>query len=156
MRVGEARSPPVVVRMEFLPEQPDLAGAIGEQVLARKADGDGEALGAFADQHDVSGVLHHGLRDQRHVFDVAHAADRAGAARGAVHAAGVEFDHAFFVGDSAEADGVVIWIIFRTLHDTQRGIERVAAAFQEGECVFEIGVAVVGADDDGALVRSGL
>ena len=61
MRVGEPRSPPVVVRVIFLPQQPDLAGMIGEQILARKADGHGESLRAFAHQHDVAGVLHHGL-----------------------------------------------------------------------------------------------
>ncbi len=129
---------------------------VGEQVLAREADSYGEALGAFADQHDMSGVRKDGLGDQRDVLDVAHGSDRASAARRSVHAAGVELDHSFFVGNSAEANAGVVGIVFRSLDHFERGVERVAAAFQEGECVLKIVEAVVGADDDGALVRSGL
>ena len=73
-----------------------------------------------------------------------------------MHAAGIEFDHAFFVGNSAEADAGVVGIVLRSLDHFERGVERVAAAFQEGESVVEIVEAVVGADDDWALVRSGL
>jgi hypothetical protein len=73
-----------------------------------------------------------------------------------VHATGVEFNHAFFVGDSAEAYAIVVGIVFRTFDDTKGGVERVAAGFQEGECVLEIVEPVIGADDDGALVRTGL
>jgi hypothetical protein len=69
-----------------------------------------------------------------------------------VHAAGVEFDHAFFVGDSAEAHAGVVGIVFRSLDYFEGGVERVAAVFQEGERVLEISVTVVGADDDGAFV----
>src|ERR1700723_2897085 len=84
------------------------------------------------------------------------AAARAGAPRRPVHAAGVEFDHAFFVGNSAETDRIVIGIVFRTFHHLEGSIEGVSPTFQKGECAFEISVAVVGANNDGALVRSGL
>jgi hypothetical protein len=127
-----------------------------EQILAREAYSDGEALGAFAHQHDVPRVLEHGLRDQRHVLDVAYAADRAGSPRGSVHAAGIEFDDSFFVWNSAEANAGVIRIVFRTLDNAKRGVERIAAAFEEREGVFEVRISVISTDDNGALVRSGL
>jgi hypothetical protein len=70
-----------------------------------------------------------------------------------VHAAGIELDHTFFVGQAAEADAIVFGIVFRTFDYAQRGVERIAAALERSECVFEIGVAVVGADDDGSRAR---
>jgi len=73
-----------------------------------------------------------------------------------VHAAGVKFDHAFFVGNSAEANRIVVGIVFRTFDHFDGGVERVSSGLQEGERVLEVGVAVVGADDDGALVRTRL
>jgi hypothetical protein len=60
-RVRDARTPPVAVGIELLPQHPDLARAVGQQVFAREAHGDRESLCSFADQHDVSGVLHHGF-----------------------------------------------------------------------------------------------
>ena len=151
VRIGNPRPPPVAVGIEFLPEQPDFARTIGEQVLAREAHRNREPLRAFADQHDVAGVFHHGLRHHRDILDVAHAADRTGAARRTVHAAGIEFDDAFFVGQAAKADGIVVGIVLRALHHADRGIERVAAALQERVGFFDIGVTVVRADDDGAF-----
>ena len=156
LRVGEAWPPPVFVRVELFPQQPDFARVLGEQVLARETVGYGEALRAFADQHDVSSVLEHGFRDQRDILDVAHASDRTSAAGGTVHAAGVEFDHAFFVRKSTETDAGVFGIVFWSLDHFESGVERVAAAFQEGVGFVEIVEAVIGADDDGALVGSGL
>ena len=137
--------------MILLPQQPDFARAFGEQIFARKTHGDGKSFRAFADQHDVAGVLHHSFRNQRNILDVADAAHGSGAARGPVHAAGVEFDYAFFVGKAAESDGVVVRIVFRTFYNADGSVERVAAAFQESEGVVEIIEAVVGADDDRPL-----
>src|SRR5437660_8698121 len=68
-----------------------------------------------------------------------------------MHAAGVEFDHAFFIGKAAEADRIVIRIVFRTLYNAQGGVERVATVFQENKGVVEVIDAVVGADNDRAL-----
>ncbi len=72
-----------------------------------------EALRALAHQHHVAGVQHDLARQSRDAADVAHAADRAGAARGAVHAAGVELDHALLVRQAAEADAVVVRVVLR-------------------------------------------
>ncbi len=88
----------------------------GKQVFAGQADGHREALGAFADKHYVPSVFHHCLGRQRDVLDVAHAADRSRPARGAMHATRVEFHDSFFVGQAAEADAVVVGIVFRTHH----------------------------------------
>ena len=115
VRIGNARPPPVAVGIEFLPQQPDLARALGQQILARKPHSDREAFGAFADQHDVAGVLHDGLGDHRDILDVAYAAHRTGATRRTVHAAGIQFDHAFFVRQATETDGVVVGIVLRSL-----------------------------------------
>ena len=142
--------------MKFLPQQPDLSGVLGEQVLARESHRHREALGAFAHQHDVAGMLHHRLRDQRHVLNVPHSTYRASASRWAVHAAGIELDNAFFVGETTEANTIVLRIIFRALDDFEGGIKRIAAAFQEDERVLEIRVSIVGTDDDGTFERTGL
>src|ERR1700722_19902651 len=154
--ISKTRPPPVIGRMKLLPQQPDLARVFGQQVLARKAESHSEALCAFAHQHDGAGMFPHGLLDQSPLLDVAHAANRSCAPRRPVHAAGVEFHHAFFVGNSAQTDRIVIGIVFRTFHHLEGSIECVSPTFQKGECVFEISVAVVGANNDGALVRSGL
>ncbi len=113
--------------------------------------GDGESFRAFAHQHDVAGVLHDGLGDERNILDIAHAAHRPGAPRGAVHAAGIEFDHAFLVRQAAQSDAVVVGIVFRTFYHAQRSIEGVAAVFQKCEGVVEIVEPIVGADDDRTL-----
>jgi hypothetical protein len=73
-----------------------------------------------------------------------------------VHAAGIEFDYAFFVGNSAEANAGVVRIVFRALDDAKRGVERVAAGLEESEGVFKVCISVISTDDNGALVRSGL
>jgi hypothetical protein len=73
-----------------------------------------------------------------------------------VHATCVEFDDSFFVGNSAEANAGVVRIVFRTLDNAKRGVERIAAAFEEREGVFEVCISVISTDDNGALMRSGL
>ncbi len=137
--------------MILLPEQPDFAGAVGEEILAGEADGDGETLCALADEHDVAGVLHDGLGDHGNILDVANGADRTGAARGTVHAAGIEFDDTFLVGQATEADAGVVGIILGTFDDADGRVERVAAGLEVGEGIVEIVEAVVGGDEDGTL-----
>ena len=61
------------------------------------------------------------------------AADGAGAARGSMHAAGIELDDSVFVGKTAESDGIVVGIVFGSLNDFERGVERVAATGQHAE-----------------------
>src|SRR5258708_3544192 len=148
MRVGQAWTPPVVSGMMLFPEQPDLARAFGEQTFTRETHSHGESFGTFADEHDMAGVLHHSLGNSRNILDVPDAAHGPGTAARSVHAAGIEFHHAFFVRKAAEADGIVIRIILRAFHNAHGGVERVAAVFQEDEGVVEVIDAVVGADDD--------
>ncbi len=136
MRIGQAWPPPVVSGVKFLPQQPDLSGVLGEQVLTRESHRHREALGAFAHQHDVAGMLDHRLRDQRYVLNVPHSTYRARASRWAVHAAGIKFDNAFFVGEPTQANTIGVRIIFRTLDDFEGGIKRIAAAFQENKRVL--------------------
>src|ERR1700681_1544432 len=155
MRVGQSWSPPVVGRVVFLPQEPDLTRAFGKQIFARETHGDGKSFGAFADEHHVAGVLHDRLGNERNILDVADAAHRSRAARGSMHAAGVEFNDAFFVGKAAQSDGIVIRVIFRALDYAEGSVERVATVFQESEGVVEVIDAVVGADDDRPLGAAG-
>src|SRR6266478_3463841 len=155
MRVGQSRSPPVVGRVVLLPQEPDFARALSKQILARETHGNGKSLCAFADEHDVAGVLHDRLGDARNILDVTNAADGSRAARRPMHAAGVEFDHSLFIGKAAEADRIVIRIVFRTLYNPQGGVERVATIFQVSEGVVEIIDTVVGTNDDRALGGAG-
>ncbi len=62
-------------------------------------------------EHDVS-VLHYGLSDPRHIFDIAHTTHRPCAARRTVHAAGIKFDHAFFIGQATQSNTVVVGVVF--------------------------------------------
>ncbi len=62
---------------------------------------------------------------------------------GTVHAAGIEFDYAFFVGQAAESDAVLVGIVFRAFHHFQGGVERVAAILEECEGIVEIFIAIV-------------
>jgi hypothetical protein len=101
-------------------------------------------------------VLEDGFRDQRDILDIANASDGAGAASGSVHAAGIEFDDPFFVRKTAEADAGIVGIVFRPFDNFEGSIQCVSAVSEEGEGVIEVVEAVVGADNDGALVRSGL
>ena len=47
-----------------------------------------------------------------------------------MHAAGIEFDNAFFVGEATEANTVVLRIIFRTVDDFESGIKRIASTVE--------------------------
>ena len=143
-----AGTPPVVRGVRFLPQHPDPARALGKQVLARKAHGHGEALGALADQHHVAGVFDDRLGHLGHVLDVAHRADRAGTPRRPVHAAGVELDDALLVRQTPEADRIVFRIVLRAADHLDRGVERVAAAAEQVERTVEIRQAVTGRHDD--------
>src|SRR5580704_13966747 len=99
----------------------------------------------------MAGVLHDCLSNQRYVLDIAHAAHRSGAARRAVHAASVEFDYAFLIGQATQADGVVLGIVFGTFDDLQSGIQGVATIFQKDVGTIEVSISVVGANDDWTL-----
>src|SRR6185369_15902308 len=68
-----------------------------------------------------------------------------------MHAASIEFDHAFLVGKAAKADTIVFGIVFGATHYTQGRIERVGAALEHGERFIKVVVAVSCAKDDRAL-----
>src|SRR5579872_95393 len=98
MWISQARSPPVTIGIEFLPQHPNLAGTIGQQVLARESLRHAKTLGAFSDEHDMAGMLEDRLRDHGNILDVPHTSDRTRPARGPMHAARIEFDDPFFIG----------------------------------------------------------
>ena len=157
LRIRQPRPPPVAGRVIFLPQQPDLARVLGQQILARKSHGHRKPLRAFAHQHHVAGVLHHRFRDQGNILDIAHAAHRPRAPRRPMHAAGIEFDHAFFVRAGRPSPTlVIVRIVFRPGHHQDRGIQRVAALAQMFEGPIEVSKPVVRADDDGTLAGSRL
>ena len=93
------------------------------------------------------------LATMRNILDIAHAAHRSGAPRRTVHAAGIEFDHAFFVRQAAQADAVVVGIVLRPGDDQDRGIQCVAAFAQVFETSIQVSEPVVGRDDDWTLAR---
>ncbi len=70
-----------------------------------------------------------------------------------MHAAGIEFDHALFVGKAAQSDAIVVRIVLRSLDHAESGVQRVAAVFQESERVVEIFHAIVSTDNDRPLAR---
>ena len=68
---------------------------------------------------------HHQLGDAGRMPDVLQSRHRTGPVRGAVHHRGIQFDDAFFVGQSAVAHGSVLGVILHQHHAGDRGIERI-------------------------------
>src|SRR5258708_12456135 len=101
----------------------------GEEIHLLETLVDGEAAGAVAVDHYVIGALHYGFGEQGDVFDAADAGYGAGAVGGAVHAAGVEFDFALFVGQAAVAYGAVIGAVFYYGYRRSYGTPRASAFF---------------------------
>ncbi len=121
---------------------------ISQQILAWKTNGHGKPFRALAHQHHMPGLLHHSFRNQRNILDISHPADRPRPPRRPVHAASIEFDHAFLVGDSPKPDAGVIRIVLRPLHHAQRRVQRVSTAGEECVCVVEIVESVVCTNND--------
>ncbi len=96
----------------------------------------------------MRGVLEDLACDKANVLDVLHAADRSSGAGGTVHAAGVEFDDAFFVGQASEADAVVFGVVLAAEADVVRGFKRVTAAVEQHLVGLLHGVIAGGAGDD--------
>src|SRR4051794_34691492 len=101
IRTGESRTPPIGMR--FFPEQPVFSRFLGQQIFARESLRNGKPFRPFAHQHHMTGMLANRIRNQRDILDVAYSTNRAGGTRRAMHAAGVEFDHTFFVGSPAQS-----------------------------------------------------
>ena len=96
----------------------------------------------------MTGMLADRIGKQRDILDVANPTNRACSTRWTMHAAGIEFDHTFFVGPAAESDVLVIRIVFRPLNDLNRGVECVCAACEEFVAFLNPVVAVFRADKD--------
>ena len=103
----------------------------------------------------MAGVQPHRIREQRYVLDVTHRADRPRSPRRTMHTASVQLHDAFFIGMAAEANALVIGIIFGTLNDFQRSIQSVSAAGKKCISCVQIGETVCGADDHGQLRFAG-
>src|ERR1700675_2656268 len=71
-----------------------------------------------------------------------------------MHAAGIQFYHAFLVRQPAQANAVIVRIILRTGHDQDRRVKRVAAFGQVFVGAVQIGEPVVGTYEDGTLSGS--
>ncbi len=127
----------------------------GEQIHLFETFGNGEAARAVANNHDVIGTLHHGFREPRDILDAPHGGDGARAARGPMHNAGVEFDFAFFVGQAAVADGVVVGIVFDHGDGGNDGIKRVATFFENVHAAAKRVHSVGAGDNDRALALRG-
>src|SRR5215469_4119978 len=66
-----------------------------------------------------------------------------------MHATGIEFDYALFVGVASETYALVVGIVLGSLDNFERRLERVSAIGEEAIGLVEIVVSVGGADDDG-------
>jgi len=139
-------TPPIGVR--FFPEQPVFSRFLSQQILARESLRHRKSLRALAHQHHMTGMLANRIRNQRDILDVANPTNRACRTRWTMHAAGIEFDHTFFVGPAPESDVLVIRIVFRPLNDLNRRVECVRAACQEFVAFLNPVVAVLRANKD--------
>ena len=142
-----------------LPLEPQLPrlGRV-QVVLDGEAHLAGELLRPVAREQVVVRVVHHGLRHERrraHALDGRHAA---GALLRAVHAAGVELDHAVGVGQPAVADAGLERVELRDVDAGEQRVQHVLAFGDEpegaldgvlGAAVLELPARQVG-DHDGA------
>ena len=125
---GVCRCDPVVaIGVRLLPFQPDASGLVGKKLGFLEAVGPCEAKSTFADEQDVIRALHHGSGDARGCLYVAQCGDGAGACTWAVHDAGVEFDDAVFVRQTAVTDGMIVGILFDDVDAGDGSVERVGA-----------------------------
>src|SRR6202007_1528551 len=77
------------------------------------------------------------------------------AAVGPVHHAGVELDFAFFVGQPAVANGVVVRVVFHHGDGGNDGIKRVAALLEDIHAAAERVHSVGAGDNDRAFALRG-
>jgi hypothetical protein len=97
----------------------------------------GELLRPFTHEQHVIGLFHHKPRYRRNILDLANAGNRTGTARGAVHHARIEFDHALFVGQTAQPDAVIGRIVLLNLEHKADGVQGIATSLQQ--CVATVG-----------------
>ena len=120
-----------------LPFQPQLAGAVGVQVvLDLEAHHAGELLRTRAHQQVVVGVFHDRLGHQRggaHPLEPRHAS---GLLLRPVHAAGVQLHHSVRVGQAAVADPGLGGVEFGDVHPRDQGVQHVRALDDHPERPF--------------------
>ncbi len=126
-----------------------------EQIHFLETFGNRESARAVADNHDVIGALHHGFSKPRDILDAAHGSDRTGAARRPVHDAGVKLDLAFFVGQTAVADGIIVGVVFDNGDGRNDGVKRIAAFFENVHAAAQRVDSVRAGDDDRTLALRG-
>src|SRR5207237_1733295 len=96
-------------------------------------------------------VVQPSLGSNRYILYISCTAHGPCAARRPMHAAGIEFDHAFFIRQTAKAHAVIFGIVFGTLHHSERRVECVSTAAEELVRVPEIVVTIPGSNDERAF-----
>ena len=146
--IGLGLQPLVLAGEVLLPEQPDLARLLREQVLVAEPVHRREVPGSRSDQQHVIGRLHHQLRHLRRVLHPFERRDGAGAAGRSVHHAGVELDDPFFVRDPAVPHGHVRGVVFDDVDAGDRRIQGVGALLHAPDGELHRAQAVCGRDGD--------
>src|SRR4029078_3001057 len=83
--------------------------------------------------------------------DLAHTCNGSGAARGSMHAAGVELDNTIFVRQSAVTDAVIVRVVFLHLEQEHDCVKRIVTAREQRVSTIGAVVAVRRRDQDRAL-----
>src|SRR5262245_20523685 len=87
----------------------------------------GEPKSAFTDNQYVICPFEHDFGYLRGSLDVLQTRDRTGTARRSVHDAGIEFDIALFIRQSAIAYRTITWVFLHDIDAGNDGIERIFA-----------------------------
>ena len=146
--------PPVERRFGF-PGEPDFPRMLREEIHFFKALGNGEPARSIAHNHRVIGVFHYRFCQPRDIFDPPHRSHCAGAVRGTVHDAGIEFHFAFFIGQAAVADGVVVGIVLYNRNRCDHRIERVPAFLEDVHALIKCMQPVSTGNDERTLAWCG-
>jgi len=100
-------------------------------------------------------VFHDGLREEGDVLDIADTGHGARTPGGAMHAAGVEFNYAFLIGQTTVPDARVLGIVLGTTDHFHDCIQGVTAFLQHVISALEIIEAVGSTDHDRFLTGPG-
>jgi hypothetical protein len=117
--------------MRFLPAQPPLAGALGEEVLHLEAVHSRKFLRPLPDDQHVVGAFHHRARDLRGMHDALQRGDGPGSVCGPVHQRAAELHVALGVGNASVADGDILGVRLHQSHAFEDAVERPAAALHD-------------------------
>ena len=120
----------------FPPFLPRLAPLFRKQIDARKTLLQRELPRAFADEHDVLGLVHHPARHRDRMQDPLDRGDAAGALPLAVHNAGVELHHAPGVGYAPQSHGCIGGVGLGDVDAALDGVEDRATLFGDPQRLF--------------------